>query len=57
MRKALRILDDIDTIVRTFEQEDSLVNLKIGNLQDEYAHTMTELTMLMMSDYATNSNR
>ncbi len=49
MKKALRIVDDIETIVRTFEQEDVLVNLKIGNLQDEFAYTMAELTRLMLN--------
>ncbi len=49
MKKALRIVDDIETIVRTFEQEDALINLKISNLQDEFAHTMAELTRLMLN--------
>ena len=48
MRRALRILDDIATIERNFDK-DVLINLKIERLQSDYAHTMTELTMLMMS--------
>ncbi len=49
MKKALRIVDDIETIVRNFEKEDALINLKISNLQDEFAYTMAELTRLMLN--------
>lgn len=51
MRKALRILDDITTIERNFDVETVAINIKIDNLQSDYAHTMTELTMLMMPNY------
>ncbi len=49
MRRALRYLDDMETIKRSFDSEDVLINLKLENLQSSYAHTMTELTQLMMS--------
>ena len=50
MREALRILDDITVIELHFDTETVAIQIKIEELQAQYAETVTELAKLLMEN-------